>query len=146
MAQQYLNYSISAKITPAEAADKISRPSEWWGKNIDGTSQKPGDTFTYHAGDTWVTFKVAEVIPDKKIVWKVSDCNLHWIDDKKEWKDTSIVWDIAMSGDSAQIHFTHQGLVPGMECYNDCEKGWSDYIKQSLFKFITKNEGLPDKF
>ena len=146
MAQQDLNYSIFAKITPQEAAEKISRVSEWWGKNTSGSSQKQGDVFTYHAGDTWVTFKVSEVIPYRKIVWQVTDCYLSWIDNKKEWKETSIVWDIANIGDSTQINFIHLGLVPAMECYNDCEKGWSDYIKQSLFKFITQNEGMPDKF
>ncbi len=144
--QKDLIYSIKAGITPAEATEKISRVSEWWGRNIEGISRKQGDVFTYHAGNTWVTFKIAEVIPDKKIVWHVTDCNLHWIHDKKEWKDTSIVWDIAGNGEVTQIHFTHLGLVPGMECYNDCEKGWSDYIQQSLFQFLTKDKGLPDKF
>ena len=38
---------------------------------------------------------------------------------------------------------THVGLVPGIECYEDCEKGWDFYIKESLFKFLTEGKGLP---
>ncbi len=38
------------------------------------------------------------------------------------------------------------GLVPGIECYDECKIGWDDYIQKSLFKFLAENKGLPDEF
>ena len=42
-----------------------------------------------------------------------------------------------------QVLFTHVGLVPQVECYDGCTKGWDQYIKGSLFKLLTKGKGEP---
>ena len=46
---------------------------------------------------------------------------------------------------STQISFTHVGLVPEVECYDMCVKGWDQYVKGSLFKLITEGTGQPQK-
>jgi hypothetical protein len=74
MKNENYNCSITANITAKEAFEKINRVSEWWSKNIDGKTEKLNDVFTYRHGDTWVTFQIIECIPDKKIVWHVTDC------------------------------------------------------------------------
>ena len=38
---------------------------------------------------------------------------------------------------------THVGLTPDKECYEDCNKGWSFYVGESLRKLITEGKGLP---
>jgi len=78
-------------------------------------------------------------------VWHVVDCNLHWIKNKKEWKDTETRSEISTKGKSTQIRFTHIGIVPGIGCYKDCSKGWDHYVKESLLKLITEGKGLPEK-
>jgi hypothetical protein len=52
--------------------------------------------------------------------------------------------DAATENLETRIDFTHVGLLPGIECYNDCSKGWNFFIKESLFKFITEGKGLPE--
>lgn len=139
------NCTINAKISSNEAFEGINRVSEWWTTNLEGNSQKLNDIFTVHFGKTFVTIKLIEVIPDKKIVWHITDCYLDWLKDKEEWKDTKIDWEISTALNSTQINMTHIGLVPEIECYTDCEKGWNFYIKESLFKLITEQKGIPDK-
>jgi hypothetical protein len=139
------NCTINANISPNEAFDSISRVSEWWTANLEGNSRKLNDIFTVHFGKTFATIKLIEVIPDKKIVWHFTDCYLDWLKDKEEWKDTKIDWEISTALNSTQISMTHIGLVPEIECYTDCEKGWNFYIKESLFKLITEKKGIPDK-
>jgi hypothetical protein len=90
-----------------------------------------------------VTFKISEVIPDKKIVWQVLDCYLHWLQDKTEWNGTSIVFEISQAGDLTQVTMTHIGLVPGIECFDQCQIGWNHFIKESLFKLLTEHAGVP---
>ena len=86
-----------------------------------------------------------ESVPDKKVIWLVTDCYLGWIKDKHEWTNTKMSFEISTNGNATQLNFTHIGLVPEVECYNDCVKGWDQYIKGSLLKFITEGSGQPQK-
>ena len=144
MGKQDYTISLTVNITAEEAFKAISRVTEWWAIDFEGSSEKLDDVFTVHFGDVWVTFKIVEVIPNKKIVWLVTDCYLDWLKDKKEWKDTRVSWEVSTDKESTQIRFTHIGLVPEIECYNDCEEGWNFHIGKSLFNLITEGKGTPD--
>jgi hypothetical protein len=52
-------------------------------------------------------------------------------------------FEISTVGDQTKINFTHIGLVPEIECYNMCVKGWDQYFKGSLYKLITEGKGQP---
>lgn len=143
MKKQDYHCSITAHVTPREALDKIARVSEWWAKNFEGHAQKLNDVFTVRFGDTFVTFKISEFIPDKKIVWQVIDCYLHWIEDKTEWNGTKVVWEISSHNNEIQIDMTHIGLTPDVECYDNCKPGWDSHIKGSLFKLLNEGKGSP---
>jgi hypothetical protein len=138
--------SITANISAGEAFENISDVAGWWTSDLQGSAKNLHDIFTVTFGDTFVTFEITEVIPDEKITWYVRDCNLHWIKDKKEWKGTSIVWAISSENGSGStvIDMTHYGLIPGVECYGNCESGWNHFIKESLFKLLTERRGLPE--
>lgn len=86
-----------------------------------------------------------EVVPDKKIVWLVTDSSIHWLKDKTEWSGTKVVWEASSAKGTTTIDMTHVGLVPEVECYDDCNEGWNFYVGKSLFKFLTENKGLPDR-
>ncbi len=145
MKKQDFTATITAAITPAEAYKGITEVSAWWSENLDGSSENLGDTFTVHFGETFVDFKITEAVANKKMVWLVTDCYLHWLADKKEWSDTQIVFEIVPVGNATQINFTHVGLVPEVECYDGCVKGWTEYFKDSLFKLLTEGKGNPQK-
>ncbi|MGC4102371.1 SRPBCC family protein [Ferruginibacter sp.] len=145
MQNNQFNCSIYADITPAEAFAMISRVSDWWIKTVHGKTSHLHDEFTVAAGTTWKSFKITEFIPDKKIVWLVTDCNLPWNTDIKEWKGTEIVWEISNQHGATRISFSHIGL-PELDCGNQCMNAWTGYIQQSLYKLITEGKGLPNKF
>ena len=146
MTQQNYTCSITANITAQEAFKSITRVSDWWSQNIEGRSEKLTDVFTiqFVFGDSFV-IKIIEAVPDKKIMWLVTDCNLTWLKDSKEWKGTKMRFDISTDKHSTKIDFTHIGLVPEIECYNGCSKAWNQYLKESLFKLITEGKGQPDR-
>jgi len=146
MKKQNYTCSITTAITAHETFERINRVSEWWSENIKGSFKKLNDIFTIHFnfGDTFV-IKIVELVKNKKIVWLVTDCDLTWIKDNKEWKGTKIRFDISTEHNATQINFTHIGLVPGIECYDGCTKGWNQYINESLLKFLTEGKGLPDR-
>jgi len=138
--------SITAHITPKEAFDKIARVSEWWTSIVEGKARHLNDVFTVRLGGTFETFKVVEIVPNKRIVWEVVDSYHGWLENTREWIGTKIVWEISPQKDTTQIDITHVGLTPHLECYTDCKRGWDGYIKKSLFTFLTEGKGKPDEF
>ena len=90
------------------------------------------------------TSKSAKWFP-VKVVWQVTDCNLHFVNDKKEWKDTSVVWEASPANGATQVRMTHVGLVPDVECYDNCKTGWDFFVGESLSKLLNENKGLPDR-
>ncbi len=145
MKNQDYNAVITVNKSLKDVFKNISNVSKWWTENLEGSSEKLNDIFTVHFGETFVNFKIIEVIPDKKIVWHVTDCDLLWLKDKKEWNDTKMSFELSTENNSTKMSFTHIGLVPKIECYNDCVKGWDQFIKGSLFKLITEGKGLPER-
>jgi hypothetical protein len=121
MTRQDFTCSITANIPLTEAFDAVAkRVPEWWTKNFEGNSQNTGDVFSTHFGETCGTFKIEEIIPCKKIVWRVIDCNLHFLTNKKEWKDTKMLREFSNNNNVSQIQFTPIGLTTLLECYEDC--------------------------
>jgi len=139
-----LTLSFTVKASAKDALKKISQVDLWWAKDFKGKATKLNDKFSVHFGDTYVDFKISKVIPGKKTVWTVTDCNLHWIKDKKEWKGTDVIWDLTEIGKKTQIEFVHKGLVPESECYASCKPGWTHHLKDSLLKLINEGEGSPE--
>ena len=144
MVSQDYRAVIAARIPAADAFQKINRVSDWWTRGFTGTSSKKGDRFTVRFGDTFVDFQVAESTPTTRIVWEATDCNLAWITDKKEWKGTRVVWDLAAKDGVTEVSMTHFGLVPSAECYDNCKPGWDFYVTRSLQKLLAEDLGLPD--
>jgi hypothetical protein len=105
---------------------------------------KTGDTFSVQFGETRVAFEITAAIDGERIVWRVTDCYLHWLNNKTEWNDSEIVWEISSENGITQIDMTHVGLIPGIECYDSCKAGWNGYILDSLSSLLNEGIGKPD--
>jgi len=85
MENENYHKSIIVNISAEQAMKKISQVNLWWKKDFKGSAEKLNDTFTVPFGEpSFVDFIVSELIPDKKIVWKVTDCYLPWFRDTKD--------------------------------------------------------------
>ncbi|TDX02035.1 SRPBCC domain-containing protein [Dinghuibacter silviterrae] len=137
------HYSATIKVdkTPAELFDAVCRVNEWWTGNLTGDTRGLDSVFTIRFGKTFVTMKLIEWIPDQKVTWEVVDSFLDFVSDAHEWQHTTLVWDIIPGG----IRMTHVGLVPEVECFDNCQKGWDFYVKTSLLKLLTEGQGMPEK-
>ena len=137
--------AFEVRQTAQEVYDAITRVTDWWTINTDGSTKAVGDEFTVQFGDVHRTMqRITEAMPGKRIVWQVIESNLPWLKDREEWKGTEIVFDITPTADGSQLRFTHIGLTPQVECFAQCEKGWDHFIGTSLFQLVTEGAGLPD--
>ncbi len=145
LTEQSYHSSIVVNESAMEAYDKISRVNEWWAENFEGSAKNLGDVFKIWWGETTVTFKITEAIPGKKVIWLVTDCNLPWLKDIKEWNDTEVVFEISEENGVTKINMTHIGLTPEVECFENCQAGWNHYIQKSLFEFMEEGQGVLQK-
>lgn len=143
MKNQDFTCSITANVTAEEAMEAISQVWVWWAKDFTGSAEKLDDEFTVRFGETFVTFNITELVPNNKVVWTATDCYLPWLNDKTEWTGTKAIFAISTENDQTTINFTHQGLVPDVECYDMCVKGWTEYIPGSLLKLLRDGVGQP---
>ena len=60
-----------------------------------------------------------------------------FVNTKDEWKGTRIIFDIAAKGDKTELRFVHEGLLPRLECYNDCSDTCGSIVRCDLRSLIT---------
>jgi hypothetical protein len=144
MKEQGYHTSIAVDATANKAFECINNVTKWWTENLEGNSQKTDDEFTARFGDIHFSKqKLVEVIPDKKVVWLVTDSKLNFIKNKQEWTNTKIIFEISTENGETKIYFTHKGLVPSVECFDACSNAWTQYIHQSLAALVTSGKGSP---
>ena len=127
--------------TPQEVFAAINNVRGWWtGKpGAEGSTDKLDDEFTYRYDDVhYSKQKVTELVPGKKVVWRIVDARLSFTKDQTEWKGTEVIFEIAKKGGRTEVCFTHAGLVPAFECFDACSNAWGSYVNNSLFSLITR--------
>jgi len=130
-------YNFSTEKPADEVFKFLLNVTNWWvgfyEETITGNSQHVGDEFSFHAGGGMhiTKQKLVEAIPNKKIVWQVIESNLSFLDETDEWDNTQLIFEIQQNSDgSTAVQFTHQGLAPQIECYDQCSSAWTQYMNQ----------------
>ena len=132
--------------TPEEVFNVVRNVRGWWSgyysEEIKGDTEELNDEFSFRAGGGahYSRQKLIEVIPNKKIVWLVTDSKLDFLEKKDEWTGTKVSFDISAKGNKTELAFTHEGLTPEIECYNSCAPAWSQYLQNKLLPLITKGK------
>jgi len=136
--------TIEVARSPEDVFSHLNEVSKWWSKDYEGSSARLNDEFVIcHPNRHYSKQRLVEVIPNKKLVWLVTDSKLDWVEkDKNEWTNTRMVFEITTNNDKSVLQFTHEGLVPGKECYGMCEKGWNMVIRERLFNFLTSGKTI----
>lgn len=137
-----MNKSFTKKFLVDQSAgqvfDTVMNIRSWWQglyeEEFTGRAEKINDEFTFRAGGGMhnTTQKLVELIPGKKLVWLVTESDLTFLEKKDEWKGTKLVFGIAEKGDKTELTFTHEGLVPEIECYDSCSSAWNMYMEERL--------------
>jgi len=142
MSNKDFTTTILVDQTPKQAFEAINNVRGWWFGDIEGRTEKLNDEFTYQFKEFhYSKQRLVEFIPDKKVVWLVTDSSLNFVEDKDEWTGTKISFEVSKKGDKTEVRFTHEGLVPEQECFDACSNAWGDYIQKSLRSLISTGKG-----
>jgi len=145
MAAPDFSTTLLVDQTPEEVFNAILNVRGWWSQEIEGSTEKLNDVFSYHYKDVHkCRMKLIEVVPAKKVVWRVENNYFNFTKDKTEWKGNTISFDISKKDNKTQLRFTQHGLIPEYECFDICSGAWTKYVQQSLKDLITKGKGQPN--
>ncbi len=133
------NYTTSFTVdqSPETVFDAVNNVRAWWSGEFEGGTAKLGDVFTYRYKDIhYSKQQVTELVPGKRVAWRVLEGTLSFVTDKTEWAGTTITFDIARRSGKTEVVFTHVGLKPAVECYEICSDSWTSLIQGSLKQLI----------
>lgn len=142
MATTDFTLTLMTEQTPQEVFQAINNVRDWWSgfysEEIKGGTEKLNDEFSFRVagGAHYTKQKLVEVIPNKKVVWLVTDSEFSYIEKKDEWTGTKVIFEISKKGGKTQLVFTHEGLTPEVECYESCAPSWSQYLQNRLLPLI----------
>jgi hypothetical protein len=144
MSDDNFTTTITVSKTAAQAFEAIMDIHGWWHTGVTGAVGAIGDVFDFYVpGIHHSKIRVEELVPGERIVWKVLETHLTFVDDEREWVGSEIRFDIAASDDGAAITFTHLGLTPAEQCWDRCSAGWNIWARDSLSAFIETGVGNP---
>jgi uncharacterized protein YndB with AHSA1/START domain len=137
--------SFTVDASAIDAYRAINDVRSWWNEDITGDAKAVGAEFTHEVKEVHqARIQVIELVPGKRVVWRVLDNWFGFVDDESEWVDTEIRFELSEIDGQTEVRFTHLGLVPAYECYEACENAWGMYIGGSLRSLIATGKGLPN--
>jgi hypothetical protein len=141
MKKQDFTTTILVDQTPKQAFDAIRNVRGWWAGEIEASSDELWAEFTYRYKEFhYSKQQLVELVPEKKIVWLVTESSINFVQNKNEWKNTKLNFDISQKDGKTQIRFTHEGLTPQEECFDACSNAWSGIITDGLRRYIASQQ------
>lgn len=145
MTTQDFQTTLLIDATPDRVFDAITDVRGWWSEEIEGRTDALGAVFEFRFQDLHrSTHEITELVRGKRVAWRTVDARINFVKDKTEWNGTNVVFDIEKRGEQTALTFTHQGLVPAIECYSECSGAWGFHLG-SLRDLIVTGKGEPNR-
>jgi uncharacterized protein YndB with AHSA1/START domain len=125
-------FSISAsRARVHDALTTISGISGWWfTQDVSGSAAPGGDFTVVWSGGASDFVAHVEAAEPGSVRWKCLAKK-----PEADWVGTEISFELSGVGsDSTAVTFRHTGLVPTLECFEQCEAGW-DQVLESFARY-----------
>jgi hypothetical protein len=137
--------TITVDKSPDDVFRAVTNVHGWWSQTIQGSADELGAEFEYRYKNLQrSTQQVTEYMLGRRIIWRVRKAEIAFAKNQFEWTGTRIVFEIGRANGATELHFTHVGLHPRLECFPECSGTWTTYVGHSLLRLITTGRGRPD--
>jgi Activator of Hsp90 ATPase homolog 1-like protein len=111
----------------------------WWTRLASGSAERGGELlFQFEGLDETIRMHVDVAQRPATVHWTCHEHTMH-----PEWVGTRLVFNFVDLGpDETELRFRHIGLVPQLECYGVCSRGW-DFFLPSIVAWVEQGEGTP---
>lgn len=127
--------SFSVNEKPGKVYETLLNVRSWWsglfGEHI-RDEEDGGFTFQAGEGAHYSRQKPVEMIPGRNVMWLVTDSKLTFIKEQEEWTSTKIGFELTPDKEGTRVTFTHLGLTPSIECFEECSSAWNRYLQERL--------------
>ncbi len=93
---------------------------------------------TFDGIEDLLIVRVSQATRPSVVIWEDESCAF-----LPDWVGTKPAFDVARcTAGGSDLRFRHDGLNPGLECYDMCRAGWEQYLP-SLRDYLETGEGNP---
>lgn len=136
-------FTFEVPQEPPDVFGAVLNVRGWWSQRITGDTDRLGE-FVYEVpGVHSARIRVTELVPARRVAWRVLENWFAFAPDVDEWAGSEIVFDIESSGGGSRMTFTHIGLTPELDCFDGCSVAWSRHALHSLSELISTGVGAP---
>jgi uncharacterized protein YndB with AHSA1/START domain len=148
MKQSSYSTVVLVGASPQAAYDAINDVRAWWSEDLEGDTDAVGAAYDFRGNHEGVNvhrarIRVTELVPGERVAWHVEANEFTFTEDRDEWVDTRIVFELTPSDEGTRISFRHEGLVPVHECYDVCSNAWWHFLHDSRRGLIETGQGVP---
>lgn len=137
MADVLHQVGIQAPVGKVYAAlTEESGLKSWWSEHSEIRSEV-GSLASVSFYNNAVTFKfrIAELIPDSKVVWAIEG-------GPPDWANTKITWTLSGENGQTMLHLAHSGFASTDGNFASVNYNWGWYVTSLKF-LLEKGEGMP---
>ena len=124
--------------TVYDAIATIDGIRRWWTPLAEG-GDAPGALIElrFQGLDEVVAMRVDGLEPSHQVGWTCIRHTGH-----PEWEGTRISFEVRPHGEGCLLALTHEGLVPELHCFEQCQSGWRHFLG-SIRSYAERGVGSP---
>ncbi|PJJ71703.1 activator of Hsp90 ATPase-like protein [Diaminobutyricimonas aerilata] len=136
---------VEVERAPAEVFAAIHDVSAWWITAVGGANAEVGDEFWVEkSGVHTCRLRVAQLVADRRIVWRVVRSTRPSLADSEEWVGTDLTFELFPAADGTRLRFTHVGLSPLDEGYDVSAREWERHLGGRLADLLALRAGTSE--
>ena len=119
----------------------------WWTQDCD-IATAVGGTSHFRFGPNHKDMRIERLEPGREVRWRCTRAHIavSGLARRDEWVGTTLTFHIAPEDDGrTRLDFVHAGLVPALECYDLCSRGWRHFLA-SFERYVHTGCGSPHAF
>lgn len=140
-------HHLTLRASPAAVHAALATPEGvrgWWTEDCDVPTEV-GATVRVRFDCAKKDFRIERLEPGRAVEWRCTAAYLDVpsVERRSEWVGTRLRFRLEPRPDGGtELWFEHEGLEPGLDCFELCSAGWQQFLA-SLQRFVETGRGEP---